>query len=301
MKNKINNTVSVIVPVYKVEQYLDDCLKSLVEQTYKDLEIILVDDGSPDTCGEICDNWAKRDKRINVIHKENGGLSDARNAGLECVHGAYVYFVDSDDKLKKDVIEIAVSYSQKCDADIVISTKNGTNNTNTVKIASGNEIFQEMFHNYFWEAWGKLYKKDLITGIQFKKGRLYEDLAYTPYVVLKANKVVLIDDGAYLYTIRDDSIMGKSKVSIKKDLIENIEELLEYLKFYDKKQRRFILNWSIWFLAEKYLSITDLSLNQEFGRELNNYYKKHFSKVMFFNTYGLRTRWKILKVFLDSK
>ena len=105
MTKKLNSLVSVIVPIYKVEDYLDECVKSIVDQTYKNIEIILVDDGSPDHCPQKCDEWAKNDLRIRVVHKQNGGLSSARNAGLDVAKGEYIAFVDSDDFITPDYVE----------------------------------------------------------------------------------------------------------------------------------------------------------------------------------------------------
>ena len=116
---EILDTISVIVPVYRVEEFLDKCIKSIVNQTYHNLQIILVDDGSPDFCGEICENWAKVDDRIIVIHKENGGLSDARNAGLAIATGDYIAFVDSDDWIEPRMYEVMLSIIKKERADIV--------------------------------------------------------------------------------------------------------------------------------------------------------------------------------------
>ena len=110
--------ISVIVPIYKVEDYLDRCIQSLVNQTYKNLEIILVDDGSPDDCPRICDEWEKRDQRIKVIHKENGGLSDARNAGMKVMVGAYVSYIDSDDWIAQDMYQKMINAIKKNNADI---------------------------------------------------------------------------------------------------------------------------------------------------------------------------------------
>ena len=112
--------VSVIVPVYKVEKYLNRCVNSILNQTYKDLEVILVDDGSPDSCPEICDGYAQKDKRVKVIHKENGGQGSARNSGLDVARGEYILFVDSDDYIAKNLIEITLQKAERFDADMVI-------------------------------------------------------------------------------------------------------------------------------------------------------------------------------------
>ena len=117
---KKNDLISVIVPVYKVEQYLNECIKSIINQTYKNLEIILVNDGSPDDCGKMCDIWAKKDNRIKVIHKKNGGLSDARNCGIDIANGKYIQFVDSDDLLELDMIDFLYTNIQKYNCDISI-------------------------------------------------------------------------------------------------------------------------------------------------------------------------------------
>lgn len=117
--SNINTLVSVIVPVYKVEKYLHRCIDSIINQTYKNLEIILVDDGSPDNCGKICDEYAEKDNRIKVIHKSNGGLSSARNAGLDVANGDYVYFVDSDDYIDTKLVEDNLNLAIEHDADMV--------------------------------------------------------------------------------------------------------------------------------------------------------------------------------------
>ena len=114
--------VTIVVPVYKVEKYIDKCINSILSQTYKNLEIILVDDGSPDDCGKICDRYAKLDTRINVIHKENGGLSDARNAGNDVAKGKFISFIDSDDYIEPEYIEILYKAIKKDETDIAISS-----------------------------------------------------------------------------------------------------------------------------------------------------------------------------------
>ena len=122
MDKSRNNLVSVIVPIYKVEEYLRECVDSITGQTYKNLEIILVDDGSPDRCGEICEEYARNDKRITVYHKENGGLSDARNYGMARSHGEYITFVDSDDVIRADFVETLMGLIHKHDADISVAS-----------------------------------------------------------------------------------------------------------------------------------------------------------------------------------
>lgn len=174
--------ISVIVPIYKVEQYLERCINSLVHQSYINMEIVLVDDGSPDRCGEICDSWAAKDSRIKVVHKKNGGLSDARNAGVEVAAGEYIAFVDSDDWLHLDYLQKLYQTMQETRSDIVECEIIHTTGEEEVpefdkikpEIYSPQDalrylIEDRIFHQY---VWNKLYKRKVIAGIFLKKGRL---------------------------------------------------------------------------------------------------------------------------------
>lgn len=222
--------VSVVIPIYNVQDYLNDCIKSIVNQTYQHLEIILVDDGSPDSCPMICDDWKKKDGRIVVIHKENGGLSDARNAGLRNATGEYVLYVDSDDYLEHDAIEWLVSCAIRHNADIVACTCKKTNNenipsllTNRLVVGTGIEMLEFAFENEIWFAWGKLIKTNIAKSCPFAKGLIYEDVENTPKSFLMANKVVFSLDGRYNYRIRTDSIMGGNKTVPQKDIAKVID------------------------------------------------------------------------------
>ena len=188
MKGKI----SVIIPVYKVEPYLDKCIQSVVNQSYKNLEIILVDDGSPDNCPLMCDEWAKRDSRIKVIHKKNGGLSSARNAGLDIAEGDYIAFVDSDDWLDLSMYNDMMNIIENYDVDFVAGKINCyIEKENIYKsfmeyhdcyIIKTDQIlkkeqYQKMILSKQIESasWNKLYKRPLIDKLRFKDNRLYED------------------------------------------------------------------------------------------------------------------------------
>ena len=222
--------VSVVIPIYNVQDYLNDCIKSIVNQTYQHLEIILVDDGSPDSCPMICDDWKNKDGRIVVIHKENGSLSDARNAGLRNATGEYVLYVDSDDYLEHDAIEWLVSCAIRHNADIVACTCKKTNNenipsllTNRLVVGTGIEMLEFAFENEIWFAWGKLIKTNIAKSCPFAKGLIYEDVENTPKSFLMANKVVFSLDGRYNYRIRTDSIMGENKTVPQKDIAKVID------------------------------------------------------------------------------
>lgn len=234
--------ISIIVPIYKVEAFLDRCVSSLVNQTYRNLEIILVDDGSPDRCGEICDMWAEKDNRIKVIHKDNGGLSDARNAGIDIAHGEYIAFVDSDDWVSKFYIEQMYQVMQREDCDIVeceiIRTagkeKISDRNTSeyfcyTVSGALEQLIKDGVFHQY---VWNKLYRKQIVEGIQFVKGKTNEDEFWTYQIFGRAKKIVKLDRALYYYYQRPDSIMGKGYSIKRLDALEAKQQRQQYIDRY---------------------------------------------------------------------
>lgn len=212
--------ISVIVPIYKVEQYLDRCVKSIQNQTYENLEIILVDDGSPDSCGAMCDAYAKQDSRILVIHKLNGGLSDARNAGIEVATGEYLAFIDSDDWMDADMLEILYNVCQQYGADIAeCSYRNlysdcvKEETACTAEIVEADAIFAlegMLDWKYFKpNAWNKLYKRKVIGDIRYPKGKIHEDEFTTYKFFFNADKLVYVDVSKYNYDRRrTDSITG---------------------------------------------------------------------------------------------
>jgi len=202
--------VSVIVPVYKVEKYINRAVDSLINQTYRNLEIILVDDGSPDGCPSICDNYAKQDHRIKVIHKQNGGLSDARNSGISIATGEYITFVDSDDYVAENYIEILASRAISNNADIVCAGLEIVNEKGVTYdfrkadkplIMDRTTVIDKLFRDEypFNFACSKLYKRKLWNDVKFPIGRLYEDMATTYRVMSKASTIVGVIDTLYYY------------------------------------------------------------------------------------------------------
>lgn len=218
-----NPLISVIVPVYHVEAYLEKCIKSIIAQTYKNLEIILVDDGSDDGCPQICDEWAHRDSRIKVIHKKNGGLSDARNAGLELAKGVYIGFVDSDDYIDCTFYEKLYKALVKGNADLSMCNYkmvdcNGNddkydNNNLPIhdEVLLGKEVFIDKIlsgrYGYWVVAWNKLYKKELIVGKKFIVGKYHEDEYFFNSVMPICKRVACIEQPLYYYVQRSGSIM----------------------------------------------------------------------------------------------
>lgn len=210
--------ISVIVPVYKVEEYLGRCVDSLLAQTYENLEIILVDDGSPDECGRICDDYVSRDPRVRVIHKENGGLSSARNAGIDAARGEYLGFVDSDDWVVPQTYEWLLGMALEEDVKLVcagrydVSSWTGAWNRGLCpvkrEVISGEELAKRIFlwDNVDSAAWDKLYHRSLFDEIRYPLGVVSEDVPTTYRIALDAGKAGMLDQPVYCYFHRDGSI-----------------------------------------------------------------------------------------------
>lgn len=223
----------MIVPVYKVEKYLDRCIESIVSQTYTDLEIILVDDGSPDHCPEMCDSWSKKDSRIIVIHKENGGLSDARNTGVRQATGTYVAFVDSDDWIDHDMYSKLYCCIKSTESDIASCGalrvwENGGPQYQLMLhvdkecVLNRSEAMQALIQStvIIQTVWNKLYKTELIKNIPFEKGKIHEDEYWSWQVIAKASSVAILKDNLYMYFQRDNSIMGNGYTGSPMNIIE---------------------------------------------------------------------------------
>lgn len=221
----MNETISVIIPVYKVEPYLRKCLDSVLNQTYTNLEVILVDDGSPDNCPAICDGYAARDPRVKVIHKENGGVASARNTGLAAASGEYIAFADPDDHVAPEWLrilhhELIFSHADICscgfyygDPQLANWKKRGPQDK---KILNSDEairllIADDKLQNYLWN---KLFRRHLWQGLTFPEGRRFEDVSIMWKLILASEKICLIPEALYFYCVRSDSIVhGQSFVS----------------------------------------------------------------------------------------
>lgn len=237
--------ISVIVLVYEVEKYLDSCVKSLINQTYKNIEIILVDDESPDNCPTLCDNWAKKDERIKVIHKKNGGIADTRNAGLNAVTGDYIGFVDGDDLVSKDMYKNLVEILEKNGVDISACQESRfadgespvfTNDNKVIVIDDNSVAINGVINDelVLCFLWNKLYKKELWDSIIFPFGKNYEDMFVLYKVVSKAKKVAVTNSVMYGYRRRDNSITTNWSKSNMCNFIEAINARYNDLKNNDK-------------------------------------------------------------------
>ena len=218
--------ISVVVPVYNVQPYLAQCVESIRSQTFCDLEIILVNDGSPDECPKLCDEYAAKDERVKVIHKANGGLSDARNVGVKAAVGEWIYFADSDDWLNGDAIcklfDFAVN--NNCDAvqgnfyyafDDRLMYRRASRRECRHGVLTRDEAMRELIINDRVKnfAWGKLYKSELIRGLAFPVGKLFEDIFWQHHVIDRVNRYGIVNEPLYFYRQRVDSISGHGDVA----------------------------------------------------------------------------------------
>lgn len=238
--------VSVIVPVYKVEAYLDECVASILAQTHRDLEVILVDDGSPDACPAMCDVWATNDSRVRVVHKQNAGLSAARNTGLSVATGEWVLFVDSDDVVAPNLVALALARAEEVDAPACVfkhclfsdsiaearpyeqaclfPTETSCSAAEALEM-----LFSQRIHNCspFHLVRHALYEK---TGFRFPEGRSMEDLATTYLVLGSAERVALLNEALYFYRQRAGSIVSAWRHSVSRDTHLALNDLLDYVR-----------------------------------------------------------------------
>ena len=214
-----NRMVSVIIPAYNVEQYVERCVYSVTKQTYRNLEIILVDDGSTDCTGIICDKLAKEDNRISVIHKTNGGLSDARNAGIDVSRGEYISFVDSDDYIASDMLEHMMNAMCETDISMVVVgfwKQSGDAREycgpNTERVVSSEEALKDIYigHEIYPASWNKLYRRALFNNNRFAVGMINEDSEIITKLLMECNRVALVSKPLYIYMIREGSITQSS-------------------------------------------------------------------------------------------
>lgn len=239
--------ISIVVPVYNVEFYLRKCLDSIINQTYKKIEIILIDDGSTDDSGKICDEYAKKDSRIKVIHKENGGLSDARNVGIANAIGKYITFIDSDDYVDVDYVEYLYNLIKKYNTDISFCKFQSIfNNKKINKIINGKsnkwdkiKTFSDVLYasNFDVSACGKMYLTEQFKNINFPKGKLFEDND-TIYKLIDKNEFVAVGfDAKYNYMIRNESITRRKFNEKQLYLIEASDNMCKELSKYDSLKK----------------------------------------------------------------
>lgn len=299
--------ISVIVPVYKVEEYLDRCVESLVNQTYDNIEIILVDDGSPDKCPHICNVWAEKDSHIKVIHKENGGLSDARNAGMKVAHGDYISFVDSDDLVNLRFLEVLYDAIAESDAELAACDVVSFSDENDLKSI---EIKKPNVENYTPEqalsllikgrgfravAWNKLYKADILKDESFEVGKLHEDEFFTYRIFDKCKKLSFVNIPLYFYRQREGSIMTNQSLRRLDGLEAGFDRLVfleeKYPELYRKDKVTYCIGCINGYRSAVKGTYED---NRKAKRIINGYRRKLRFSIKELLHYGLKDKFYIL-------
>lgn len=235
--------ISVIVPVYKVERYLKKCVDSILAQTFTDFELWLVDDGSPDDCGAMCDEYARMDARVHVIHKKNGGLSDARNAALDVMQGKYVFFVDSDDWIAPDALESTYAAIQRTGAKVATGNmitvhEDGKEEelhvpTMEERVLDGEEILNTLLQP---SAWNRLYDAELFRNLRYPVGRLYEDVFVYHKILEQIDRMVLTGKNTYYYFVRKGSIMNTEYNIRFTDIVDAVYDRAQWLERIGQKK-----------------------------------------------------------------
>lgn len=286
----MNPLISVIVPIYKVEQYLRKCVDSILAQTYTNLEVILVDDGSPDNCGVICDEYAAKDARVKVIHKPNGGPSDARNAGMAVMRGQYVAFVDSDDWIEPQHIQSLYELIEGTDRTVAVcDVKRVDESGRQITVFKKNEVPHCVMEATFGYVWNKLYPAALIRGEPFLPVKYAEDMLYNMRIFKKNPQYMHSKRATYVYLLRGNSLLTREiSQSSLSDFIVFAENFWCQLceVFEGNEQRREVYNYWIGnhmcgFLCE--LSLCDSMPSTE---------KIRLAKYLMDSVYLDRIKWK---------
>ena len=284
--------ISVIVPVYNVEQYLERCVDSIINQTYTNLEIILVNDGSTDNSGKLCDELAKKDERIRVIHKENGGLSDARNRGIYEAESDLVGFIDSDDYIDNDMYEVLLRNLNDTDADLSMCALYDVYNNTPEEQVTNKEIWElssEQAIKMVMEAKilsvtavNKLYRKRLFLDLKFEVGKIAEDAFIMIKLLDKCEKIVATNVKKYYYVHRENSITTQKFSTKFLNVIEAYEQnsniiLEKYPKLKDVAQTR--MNWAYFYVLDRLL-LDDNYNDKELENKLISYLKNHRKDIL---------------------
>lgn len=295
MKNK--PCISIIVPVYNVEKYMNKCINSILKQTFKDFELILVDDGSTDHSGKICDDFEKMDSRIRVIHKKNGGLSSARNIGISNAHGDYLGFVDSDDYIAPDMYEVLYKNLIRENADIsacgryeCYAGKKFKITESYYKVLAVQEAVEFILKgkNAGVSAWDKLYKKEVFNSICYPEGKIHEDAFVIILILMACKRVVFTSEQKYYYCCRADSITTKPFTKRNFDLIEAYRKNLFIVRTYFPKLENAVvrkLYWANFVTLDKMLAS---GCEEEYRKEANKiirFLRRHYRDVLHCETF----------------
>lgn len=292
MSNYGNELISIIVPVYNVEQYLEKCVDSIINQTYKNLEIILVDDGATDSSGKLCDELAKIDNRIKVYHKENGGLSDARNYGVERATGDYIGFVDSDDCIDSEMYEKLYEAIRKenvdvaeCNLKIIYPDREELfTEQNYYNVCTKQEYLEEYLkiEKIFGSACVRLIKSDIAKKLKFPVGKLYEDTYYAYDLIEKVDRYVIMNNSYYNYLMRENSITNAKFNPRIFDLIEIVEKFHKttYENYPDLKEAADCRKMYAYFSVLNSILLEDEFKNNSYYPKIINYFKGNYKTIL---------------------
>lgn len=289
--------VSIVVPIYKVEKYIENCLNSILAQTYTDFELILVDDGSPDNSGDIAEEYGKKDSRIIVIHKENGGLSSARNAGIAVATGEFICFIDSDDWIEQTYLEDMLALTEKYEADLVIcgfmkndgDQKIEKNESEEIVIHSGIEAIGQIYTKYYVDyvvAWNKLYRKSIFDDYTYTEGIINEDEAICAQIYYSCATVVRTTKKLYNYRVSNDESIMSVGYSLKRlDILKAMEIRMDF--FIEKGMSDYYAKDSFKYMNKILLNIVEVKKldgdNREIVSSLKSKYWSKYKEAAGFN------------------
>lgn len=309
----LKNKISVIIPVYNVEPYLKKCVDSVINQSYKNLEIILVDDGSTDKSGDICDEYKKNEQRIIVVHQENKGLSAARNVGLELATGEWIGFLDSDDWIMQEMYEVLLNLAIEHNADIstcntkpfyLDSIENFDNGTGKVTELSSDQMIEGLLtqEKVRFEVWNKLWSRELIGEVRFIVGQVSEDVHFDRILFLKANKMIHIDCALHNYLIQRP---GNTNSSFKKNrmcIFGEFDKLIQELKSKNKYHLIEIVNCIVSEFAIGIFEVaTETNQDEMIKNELIQQFNSHYSFMTYLKYRTLRESIKTVLFWISPK
>lgn len=303
--------ISVIVPIYNSERYLDHCIKSIVMQTFQNLEIILIDDGSTDQSGFICDNWAKKDQRIKVVHQENKGISFSRNVGLQCATGDGILMVDSDDYIASQMIERMHDVLDRYHTELVICNMEKGNledyqfqekTNDEVEIIDNETALHRIYESKYKELlyvvpWAKLYKRELFQNLQYPNGKIFEDIYLTHEILFKCKKIAIVPEKMIYYYQHEESIMNQ-RFNVKKlDYLSALENRIAFFDLHrldDLKEKAYdvYLHSLIW----EYSRARDILTSKDIMKDIHNRFRRAYIQGYASKRYPEETK-LFLKIF----
>lgn len=307
----MNELVSIVIPVYNVKQYLNKCIESVINQSYTNIQIILVDDGSTDGSAELCDIQSKLDSRIEVIHKPNGGLSDARNAGIDRSKGDWICFIDSDDFVSTDyvgrMLDVAIQNNAEiaiCDPVHVFESGDAVfTKEKKTKVYANTDAIKEMWYqrSFLFSAWAKIYRRDLFNKNRFTKGIIYEDVDIMHEVFILASKIVYIDAKLYAYVHREGSITTQKFSAREFDILKICKKLVDFAEAYPADVRKAALAYGVVGNMRIFISAPSNNEYEEYVHITKSYLERNGVKVLFDMNTRLKLKAGILLFYINKK